>query len=269
MTHSPGYLRDEQYGNDRNLRRRQSLHQRFSSSGAEPWFPWVFDQCAPHLRDGASVLEVGTGTATLWVQNADRLPRLARQCLTDLSPGMLEAARSQLATAGVDAELEVADVRTLPYPDASFDLVLANHMLYHVDPPSDGIQGIARVLRRDGSLVAATNGAGALRELDDLIETTLGAEARIPPSSFTLENGGEQLRAFFGSVELRRPPTTAGLEVTDADAILEYIRSLPAGRRLTPAVGQRIFQIVSDEINSNGCFRITSDAGVFVATNPR
>ncbi len=59
----------------------------------------------------------------------------------------------------------VADAATLPFADASFDIVLAAHMLYHLPRPADGVAEIARVLRRGGTALVATNGAGMLREL--------------------------------------------------------------------------------------------------------
>ena len=69
--------------------------------------------------------------------------------LTDISPAMVDAAREQLDdVCGV--KFEFADIQNLPYPDASFDVVIANMMLYHVPDIARGLSEVRRVLRRDG-----------------------------------------------------------------------------------------------------------------------
>lgn len=47
---------------------------------------------AAFSTDWASILEVGLGTGSLWVENADRLPMVTRLVITDFSPRMLEVA---------------------------------------------------------------------------------------------------------------------------------------------------------------------------------
>lgn len=83
--------------------------------------------------------------------------------LTDISPAMVDAAREQLADVrGV--KFECADIQNLPYPDASFDVVIANMMLYHVPDIACGLSEVRRVLRRDGRFFArhtAKTGWGA------------------------------------------------------------------------------------------------------------
>ena len=48
------------------------------------------------------------------------------------------------------AKFECADIQNLPYPDESFDVVIANMMLYHVPDIARGLSEVRRVLRRDG-----------------------------------------------------------------------------------------------------------------------
>jgi len=138
-----------QYRDERNLSARMRLHQRFSTNSG-PWPRWVFDRLG--VRPGSAVLELGCGPAALWANNSDRLPRDGRIVLTDLSAGMLTAAR-QAVDGGVSIwRFATTDAQALPFRDRAFDLVVANHMLYHVPD---------RARRR----VSRPEGYGTLRRL--------------------------------------------------------------------------------------------------------
>ena len=121
------------------------------------------------------MLEVGCGTGALWVNTAALLPHL-RLTLTDLSEGMVAAAAAAVAPL---ADIELAEARTcdaqaLPFDDDAFDVVVANHMLYHVPEPRLAVAAFARVLRPGGVLLAATNGPRHLRAIADVSRATLG-----------------------------------------------------------------------------------------------
>jgi len=52
-----------------------------------------------------------------------------------------------------DADVAVADVRCLPFPDRSFDTVVAGEILEHLDPLSDGLAEIERVCGEGGQIL--------------------------------------------------------------------------------------------------------------------
>ncbi|HVW90955.1 MAG TPA: class I SAM-dependent methyltransferase [Gaiellaceae bacterium] len=95
-------------------------------------------------------------------------------------------------------EATVADAQALPFPDASFDCVLAGWVLYHVANRGQALAECARVLRPDGRFVAATVADENLGDLWDL----LGAsnERRL---TFSSANGAEQVAEYFDDVEVR------------------------------------------------------------------
>jgi SAM-dependent methyltransferase len=205
------------------------------------------------------VLEVGCGPGDVWRLNADRIPAI-ELTLSDLSPGMLDAAR---AAVGEDAARFVeADAGSLPFPDGTFDLVVANHMLYHVPDRPQALRGLLRVLRPGGRLVASTNGTGHLAELAGLV----GGNGPRGFERFGLEDGAEQLRdAGFGDVTVER--FDDALEITDVEPALAYARSFIAfdvdDDRLTD-VGRR----VQEAIARHGSFHVTKSQGVLRGRRP-
>src|SRR4051812_26904099 len=197
------YLLDDQYRTAANLTTRIGLHDRF---GTNPygWHRWVFDRMLElGGRADVRVLELGCGSAVLWRQNGDRIPRGWRVTLSDLSPGVLVDAKRNLASLDRTFAFERADGQHLAQRDGSIDLVIANHMLYHVPDRAGAVDEIARVLAPGGRLVAAANGHVHLRELDELVEA-VAPEA--PPDDaaehFGLENGAEQLVDRFEAIQL-------------------------------------------------------------------
>jgi len=65
---------------------------------------------------------------------------------------MLDEAQQRLANVPSDFAFERIDVQAIPYNDASFDVVIANHMLYHVPDLPKALAEIRRVLRPGGLL---------------------------------------------------------------------------------------------------------------------
>jgi len=89
---------------------------------------------APIALHGARVLDVGAGTG---IAGSDALRRGASVVATDYAAGMLRH--------NVDREVVVADACSLPFADASFDLVLAAFLVNHLDEPAVGLREFRRV----------------------------------------------------------------------------------------------------------------------------
>lgn len=260
------YLATQQYRDASNLNARAALHARFGTNHY-PWFRWVFDQLLSVAPVNAHVLEVGAGPGGLWRENLDRLPVGWRVTLTDLSEGMVAQQHATISSPAFD--FAQADVEALPFADASLDVVVANHMLYHVPDRPKALAELRRVVRPGGALVAATNGETNMRELDDLIFSVApeAASAEWRASfrhPFTLENGADQLSPYFDAVEIRRYEDN--LDVTDPDAIVAYIRSIDTPEFHVPATVAGLDSRAHDAIaQGNGVFHITKSVGLFVA----
>jgi len=103
------------------------------------------------LQPGARVLEVGVGTGLA----LSAYPEGAHITGVDISSEMLERARKRIAVTGLAdvVDLRVMDARTLDYPDATFDAVVAMYVVSVTPEPERVIAEMRRVCRPDGQLV--------------------------------------------------------------------------------------------------------------------
>lgn len=244
----------DQYATDANLNARIELHARFSTHPT--WGRWLFEHEAPGPR--ARILEIGCGPATtLWGSNLERIDPSWQITLTDASVGMIDAARTVL---GARAEYAVANAEELPFADGSFDVVLSNHMLYHVEDRPKAFAEIGRVLVPAGIFHAATNGDGHMHELGELTPWW-------PPDTHTrafgLESGPAQLEPFF--VDIRVERFEDDLAVTEVEPVLAYLRSSWRydGRDLA-----RERAAVEEGIERDGVFLIHKSQGLISCRNP-
>lgn len=183
-----------QYKTDRKLAARQRF---WAASRRDPpfeLFPWVLDLAGLNGASSSDVLDVGCGNGAYEAELARRGHR-GTVCAVDSSRGML-------VTVG-HAERVNADAQRLPFPDDSFDVVLAPHMLYHVASVEAAAAEFRRVMRPGGVCVAVTNGEANMRECLDLVEAAVGTGwqmQRPAEQHFSLENGHAKLSAAFSSV---------------------------------------------------------------------
>ena len=135
----------------------------------------------------------------LWTANREHLSADWTLTLTDLSPGMIETAKGNATGLKLGTECRVADIQDLPFTDNQFDVVVANHMLYHVADLSHALGEVCRVMRKSGVLYCATNGINHMKELAELITGFAGKQVGqpLPELKFRTDNGGEVLSRFF------------------------------------------------------------------------
>jgi SAM-dependent methyltransferase len=257
----PNYLKTNQYRDSSNLDARAAIHHRFSTN-PYGWFNWVFDKLSV-LPENARILEVGCGPAYLWTECAGRIPAGWTITLSDLSPGMLDAAWRNLVVTGRNFKFEQIDAQSIPYPDETFDAVIANHMLYHVPDRKKALSEIKRVLKADGRLFAGTLGKDHMREMWDQLEGVAHITRETITSAFTFENGTAQLQEFFPHVELSCYEDN--LRVTDVPAIVAYVRSMTSTAEFSEEQFLSIEHEFAEAMRKNGEVFITKASGLFEA----
>lgn len=257
----PAYLRHDQYRTSGNLQARIDFHVRFRTNPYD-WQLWVFDRL--RLPADARVLEIGCGAGSLWLENKPRIPAGWEITLSDLSAGMLAQARRSLGI----PRLAALDAQALPFPDGSFDAVIANHMLYHVPDRARALSEIRRILTSGGRLYAATGGLHQFHELIDLVrrfDPGLVLWEGRGPDSFVLETGAGQLAPWFSEVVLHRYDDA--LEVTEVGPLVEYVASKVA---LPPERKAAFARFAEAEMaRLGGVLRVSKDYGLFEGVRSR
>ncbi|CAN5710431.1 metalloregulator ArsR/SmtB family transcription factor [soil metagenome] len=146
------------------------------------------------LFETGDVLDVASGDGVL----AELLaPHARRYVCVDASPRVVEAASQRLRRYR-NVEVREADMHALPFPAASFDLVVLMHALTYAARPAQAVLESARVLRPGGRL---------------LLSSLARHEHRAAVEAYGHANLG------FTAKELRRFVDKAGLAVQAADTV--------------------------------------------------
>jgi SAM-dependent methyltransferase len=103
-----------------------------------------------HLRPGSRVLDLGALTGSFPARLCPGAS-VARVDLEAPKPGTYDG-------------FVQADAGCLPFPDRSFDAVIANHSLEHIQGLSAALREIGRVVRPDGSLFVAVPDASTFSD---------------------------------------------------------------------------------------------------------
>jgi SAM-dependent methyltransferase len=99
-------------------------------------------------------LEIGAGTGYFSL-NLLKAGVVREATCTDISPGMVSVLGSNAQRLGLHVRAARADAESLPFPDASFDLVLGHAVLHHLPNLSRAFSEFHRVLAPGGRIVFA------------------------------------------------------------------------------------------------------------------
>ena len=251
----------EQYKNAKNLNDRISLHEKYSTN-SQGWFNWLFEKI--DFSKVNRLLELGCGNGKLWQENKIDL-RNREIFLSDISEGMVEEVRNKL---GSDFNCIVADAEKIPFKDAYFDSIIANHVLFYLNDLNQGLKEISRVLKPNGVLYCSTYGKSHMKEITDIVQSF---DSRINLSNhslydvFGLENGEDILKKYFTSVQ--RMDYQDSLEITESKPLIDYIMSCHGNQNeiLGPKLNE-FKEYIEEILKKDGKIVVTKEAGLFKCT---
>ena len=111
-------------------------------------------KAVPDGRRYEKVLEVGCGTG-FFLLNLAQAGVIGEAHCTDISEGMVDVCVMNGARLGIEVQGRVADAERLPYPDASFDMVIGHAVVHHLPDLDAAFGEFLRVLKPGGRLVIA------------------------------------------------------------------------------------------------------------------
>ncbi len=254
-------LLKEQYKNTNNLKLRKSLHEKYSVNkiGLQRW---MFDQYPFHPK--CKILELGSGRGELWdyyLENEKLQGYEMDITLSDFSDGMVE--HLQKSELGSKMSIQKIDILDIPFEDDTFDLIIANSMLYHVRDIDLALSEVKRVLKKGGEFYCSTSGIHGMIQylyhaLDEL-NISYNKESTI---SFTLQNGTELLKKQFSKVERRDYEDALAIDMVED--YVDYIYSMASLQGLD----RKNYDLFLNYFNSkkvDGYLHIPKEYGMFVA----
>ena len=183
---------------------------------ASRWADDLVERGAP--KSGERVLDVACGTGIV-ARTAARGIQMGRVAALDINPGMLSVARSLPMESAVQIEWYEGSVLDMPFPEASFDLVLCQLGLQFFPDCLQALREIFRVLVPTGRLVLSV-----FRE----IERTPMAHAFAEALDKHLKPGASKLKrvehGLSDAGELRQLATDAGFQEANVVPAIQIIR---------------------------------------------
>lgn len=253
-----------QYRNSTNISARIRLHRLFSSN-KQGWFPWIYEQC--QITEGMKILELGCGNGRLWIENKAKLPADCEIILSDISEGMIRDVRREQSLQDDRFSFAAFDCHAIPYEDASFDLVIANHVLFYCKDVDRVCSEVGRVLKPGGRFVCGTYGMAHMQEVSRLVtqfddRITLSGENLY--EHFGKENGAQALAPYFAEVDWQQYEDA--LIVTQAEPLIEYVLSCHGNQNQYILEKYNKFRKYVEGQIRNG-YTITKDAGIFISVS--
>lgn len=279
-----------QYENANNISARIRLHKEFSTN-RQGWFPWLFETgIQPVLQQGVGmqankttsetktsdeqikidhiitqprVLELGCGDGSLWTENMMHLPENVHITVSDISEGMIRDIRRNI---GADNRFsyETFDCQHIPAQSNTYDIVIANHVLFYCDDIAQVCKEVQRVLKPNGIFLCSTYASKHMQEITHLVQNfdsriILAAENLF--DRFGLDNGGEMLKEYFAHVDILRYEDS--IVIDRADPLIEYILSCHGNQNQYLLDRYQDFrQYVKKQVKNQ--YRITKEAGYFL-----
>lgn len=252
---------EKQYLDDGKLLRRINLHVKHSTN-TQGFIPWLFDWY--EFYDNFKILELGCGNGRQWEGRIESLPKGCKLILSDFSDGMVNIVRNKFLIYNA-LSFEKIDIQSIPYLDETFDVVIANHMLYHIPDLSTALSEVKRVLKTGGKLYSTTNGNGGLRLFVHNVLEHFCCDINVFTQewSFSLQNGTEILRNYFSDV--KRCDYKDSLSITKTQDLVDWIESTISISNYPEKSIDGLFDYLEEIRKKEGTINIQKENGLFIS----
>ncbi len=173
-----------------------------------------FVQDAIALGVHGKILDIGTGTARIPIQLAQELQQRGIEfqiTAIDLARSMLDLAEVNVTRAGLNSviDLQLADAKELPYPDASFDAIISNSIVHHLSRPELFFGELARLIKpTSGILIRDLLRPDNTTQLESLVSTYAGdcdaTQQKLFRDSLQASYTLTEIEQFFSTVPIDR-----------------------------------------------------------------
>ena len=253
----------EQYKSDKNLNLRSNLHS--YNTNKVDFNKWCFNQMK--FPKKARVLELGCGVGKFWYKNKDNIGNELNITLSDFSMSMLKVAKDKLKEVDCDFKYKEINAEDIPYEDETFDIVIAQHMLYFVPNIEKALAEIKRVLSPNGIFYVSANSCDSMAELNELSEKfapNLGLDNNGLSGRFDLEHGQAILEKYFSEIHVEI--LEGKIIVDDAKPVVSYKASTIQGSSILVGQKRKEFtKYLEDYIDKNGNISINTKTCMFKA----
>ncbi len=199
----------------------------------------------PLLRPGLELLDVGCGPGTI-TRDLARLVAPGRVVAIDAAAGILDEARRTCDEAGVDnVEYRQADAESLPFGDATFDVVHAHQVLQHVQHPVVVLAEMRRVCRPSGT-VAARDGdyhGQAWWPEEPMLDRWLELYSDVARCNGGEPDAGRRLLSWAQAAGFTEVQCSASAWCAATPDVREWWADLWAERTTSSALGERAVEL--------------------------
>lgn len=251
-----------QYSDGKNLSARINLHVKHSTN-KQGFTAWLWEQYK--FFETCRILELGGGNGTQWENKIDSIPDNCTIILSDFSEGMVKIVEEKYAEYKAFSFQKI-DIQDINFPDETFDIVIANHMLYHIPDLAKALSEVKRVLKTGGKFYSSTNGNGGMQPFlhEAFKKFNPDTKAFTQQWSFALQNGFEILSEYFPDV--KRIDYEDSLSVTETQDLIDWIKSAVAIESYPDQGMNVLFDYFEDIRKKDGAIHIPKEVGLFIST---
>jgi ubiquinone/menaquinone biosynthesis C-methylase UbiE len=245
-------------GTAKNLENRIAIYS--YSTNPESWFSFLSSNISAVIGKCPKILDVGAGTGELWKNVTFSSPTDLR--LVDFSTAMCVKLQA-LNIHNADVQVVQCDAANLPFEEKTFDILIASHLLHHVQSPSACLLEFARVLKPGGFIfISLGNDSSYVNELIALSHKLGRSRSANEHNRITAETAKKEMEKDFK--DIKEKVYVGDLEVPTVKPVLDYLDSLPDGI-MKEGERKMALDIIGKEIAEKGSFKVHNSRSLFIA----